>query len=121
MPGLMLKCAGLLRTNLHASTGHWRLHQLTLFRSPQVDRSRTTRVGEESPSVDSLSNVDVMLPLIPPVAGVVERLPRLFPAQDVYLHTNCLATLANMAPHAHHLNAYAAQRLVSLFDMLAKK
>lgn len=41
--------------------------------------------------------------------------------QDVYLHTNCLATLANMAPHAHHLNAYASQRLVSLFDMLAKK
>lgn len=41
--------------------------------------------------------------------------------RDVYLHTNCLATLANMAPHAHHLNAYASQRLISLFQMLAKK
>eukprot|EP00246_Nothoceros_aenigmaticus_P008136 TRINITY_DN22636_c0_g1_i1.p1 TRINITY_DN22636_c0_g1~~TRINITY_DN22636_c0_g1_i1.p1 ORF type:complete len:391 (+),score=61.60 TRINITY_DN22636_c0_g1_i1:329-1501(+) len=41
--------------------------------------------------------------------------------QDVYLHTNCLATLANMAPHVHQLNAYASQRLVSLFDMLARK
>lgn len=41
--------------------------------------------------------------------------------QDVYLHTNCLATLANMAPHVHRLSAYASQRLVSLFDMLARK
>lgn len=41
--------------------------------------------------------------------------------QDVYLHTNCLATLANMAPHAHRLSAYASQRLVSLFDMLSRK
>eukprot|EP00897_Mesotaenium_endlicherianum_P006674 jgi/Mesen1/6034/ME000308S05228 len=31
--------------------------------------------------------------------------------RDVYLHTNCLAALANMAPHVHHLNAYASQRL----------
>lgn len=41
--------------------------------------------------------------------------------QDVYLHTNCLAALANMAPHVQNLNAYASQRLVSLFDMLARK
>lgn len=41
--------------------------------------------------------------------------------RDVYLHTNCLATLANMAPHVHRLSAYASQRLVSLFDMLSKK
>lgn len=41
--------------------------------------------------------------------------------RDVYLHTNCLATLSNMAPHVHKLNAYAAQRLVSLFDMLSRK
>ncbi|KAK6914000.1 hypothetical protein RJ641_021321 [Dillenia turbinata] len=40
---------------------------------------------------------------------------------DIYLHTNCLATLANMAPHVHHLSAYASQRLVSLFDMLSRK
>lgn len=41
--------------------------------------------------------------------------------QDVYLHTNCLATLANMAPHVHRLNAYASQRLVSLFYLLSRK
>lgn len=41
--------------------------------------------------------------------------------RDVYLHTNCLAILANMGPHAHRLNAYASQRLVSLFDMLSRK
>ncbi|CAA6658509.1 unnamed protein product [Spirodela intermedia] len=40
---------------------------------------------------------------------------------DVYLHTNCLATLANMAPHVHRLSGYASQRLVSLFDMLGRK
>ncbi|THG19876.1 hypothetical protein TEA_021876 [Camellia sinensis var. sinensis] len=41
--------------------------------------------------------------------------------QDIYLHTNCLAILANMAPHVHRLSAYASQRLVSLFDMLSRK
>ncbi|KAM3332872.1 hypothetical protein ACQJBY_028165 [Aegilops geniculata] len=41
--------------------------------------------------------------------------------RDVYLHTNCLAILANMGPHAHRLSAYASQRLVSLFDMLSRK
>ncbi|XP_063939500.1 uncharacterized protein LOC108197248 isoform X2 [Daucus carota subsp. sativus] len=41
--------------------------------------------------------------------------------RDVYLHTNCLATLANMAPHVHRLSAFASQRLVSLFYMLSRK
>ncbi|KAL8162708.1 hypothetical protein V2J09_014197 [Rumex salicifolius] len=41
--------------------------------------------------------------------------------QDVYLHTNCLAALANMAPHVHRLSSYASQRLVILFDMLSRK
>ncbi|XP_022721781.1 dymeclin-like isoform X1 [Durio zibethinus] len=41
--------------------------------------------------------------------------------RDVYLHTTCLATLANMAPHIHRLSAYASQRLVSLFYMLSRK
>ncbi|XP_074559605.1 uncharacterized protein LOC141815558 isoform X1 [Curcuma longa] len=41
--------------------------------------------------------------------------------RDIYLHTNCLAILANMAPHVHRLTAYASQRLVSLFDMLSRK
>ncbi|KAH0458107.1 hypothetical protein IEQ34_013422 [Dendrobium chrysotoxum] len=41
--------------------------------------------------------------------------------RDVYLHTNCLAILANMAPHVLRLSSYASQRLVSLFDMLSRK
>uniref|UniRef100_A0A0D6R327 Dymeclin n=1 Tax=Araucaria cunninghamii TaxID=56994 RepID=A0A0D6R327_ARACU len=41
--------------------------------------------------------------------------------RDIYIHTNCLAILANMAPHVHRLSAYASQRLVSLFDMLSRK
>ncbi|KAF5949795.1 hypothetical protein HYC85_011788 [Camellia sinensis] len=41
--------------------------------------------------------------------------------RDIYLHTNCLAILANMAPHVHRLSAYASQTLVSLFDMLSRK
>ncbi|KAI3815432.1 hypothetical protein L1987_15099 [Smallanthus sonchifolius] len=31
--------------------------------------------------------------------------------RDVYLHTNCLAALANMAPHVQRLSSYASQRL----------
>ena len=41
--------------------------------------------------------------------------------RDVYLHTNTLAALANLAPHMHSLSSLAAQRLVSLFDMLARR
>ncbi len=41
--------------------------------------------------------------------------------RDVYLHTNTLAALANLAPHAENLSSHAAQRLVSLFDMLARR
>ncbi|CAL5386107.1 unnamed protein product [Camellia sinensis] len=41
--------------------------------------------------------------------------------RDICLHTNCLAILANMAPHVHCLSAYASQRLVNLFDMLSRK
>jgi hypothetical protein len=35
--------------------------------------------------------------------------------RDAYLHTNCLAPLANTAPHASGLHPYAASRLVQLF------
>jgi len=41
--------------------------------------------------------------------------------RDVYLHTNCFACLANMAPHFRDVSAYAAQRLVSIFELIAKK
>ena len=41
--------------------------------------------------------------------------------KDVYLHTNTLASLANLAPHMSGLSSHAAQRLVSLFDMLSRR
>ena len=42
-------------------------------------------------------------------------------AADKYLHTNCLATLANMAAHFRRLHPYACQRLVSLLCVLNKR
>ncbi|KAG5682839.1 hypothetical protein PVAND_012161 [Polypedilum vanderplanki] len=41
--------------------------------------------------------------------------------RDKYLHTNCLACLANMSSQFRNLHPYVSQRLVSLFETLAKK
>lgn len=41
--------------------------------------------------------------------------------RDKYLHTNCLAALANMSGQFHDLHPYVSQRLMSLFETLAKK
>lgn len=41
--------------------------------------------------------------------------------RDKYLHTNCLAALANMSAQFRELHPYVSQRLVSLFETLAKK
>lgn len=41
--------------------------------------------------------------------------------QDKYLHTNCLAALANMSSQFRSLHPYVSQHLVSLFETLAKK
>lgn len=41
--------------------------------------------------------------------------------RDKYLHTNCLATLANMSSHFHALHPYVTQRIVSLYALLSKK
>ncbi|KAK7084960.1 hypothetical protein SK128_027778 [Halocaridina rubra] len=41
--------------------------------------------------------------------------------RDKYLHTNCLAALANMSSQFRSLHPYVAQRLVSLFETLAKR
>lgn len=41
--------------------------------------------------------------------------------RDKYLHTNCLAALANMSSQFRDLHPYVSQRLVSLFETLAKK
>ncbi|KAL1130024.1 hypothetical protein AAG570_012967 [Ranatra chinensis] len=40
--------------------------------------------------------------------------------RDEYLHTNCLAALANMSSQFTHLHPYVCQRLVGLFEILAK-
>ncbi|KAL4436991.1 hypothetical protein ABPG75_004130, partial [Micractinium tetrahymenae] len=41
--------------------------------------------------------------------------------RDVYLHTNTLAALANLAPHMSGMSTHAAQRLASLFHLLARR
>jgi len=41
--------------------------------------------------------------------------------RDKYLHTNCLAALANMSGQFRYLHYYVAQRLVGLFESLAKR
>ena len=41
--------------------------------------------------------------------------------RDKYLHTNCLAALANMSSKFRSLHPYVAQRLVSLFETLGKR
>ena len=41
--------------------------------------------------------------------------------RDKYLHTNCLAALANMSSQFQSLHNYVAQKIVSLFHLLARK
>ena len=41
--------------------------------------------------------------------------------RDKYLHTNCLAALANMSGQFKGLHPYVSQRMVSLFETLARK
>ncbi|XP_003740892.1 dymeclin [Galendromus occidentalis] len=42
-------------------------------------------------------------------------------ARDRYLHTNCLAALANTSAHFSRMHPYAAQRMVSLCQILGKR
>lgn len=41
--------------------------------------------------------------------------------RDRYLHTNCLAALANMSGHFRNIHSYACQRIFSLLTLLVKK
>ncbi|XP_076439068.1 dymeclin-like [Babylonia areolata] len=41
--------------------------------------------------------------------------------RDKYLHTNCLAALANMSAHFTNLHAFVAQKIISLFSQLCKR
>lgn len=41
--------------------------------------------------------------------------------RDQYLHTNCLAALANMSSHFKRLHPYAAQRIFTMISMLTSK
>jgi len=41
--------------------------------------------------------------------------------QDLYVQTNCLAALANMAPCFKRIHPYAARSLVTLYDVLARR
>jgi hypothetical protein len=41
--------------------------------------------------------------------------------RDKYLHTNCLAALANMSSQFQNLHTYVTQRIISLFNLLSRK
>ncbi|XP_041988620.1 dymeclin [Aricia agestis] len=41
--------------------------------------------------------------------------------RDKYLHTNCLAAIANMSCEFRNLHPYVAQRLISLYETLTKR
>jgi len=41
--------------------------------------------------------------------------------RDKYLHTNCLAALANMSSQFKNLHPYVCQRILSLFEALSKR
>ena len=41
--------------------------------------------------------------------------------RDKYLHTNCLAALANMSSQFQNLHTYITQRIISLFNFLSRK
>ena len=41
--------------------------------------------------------------------------------QDLYMHTNTLAALANLAPYVANLNSHAVQRLFQLLNALHKR
>ncbi|RHZ66600.1 hypothetical protein Glove_306g9 [Diversispora epigaea] len=41
--------------------------------------------------------------------------------RDAYFHTNCLATLANLGNSIQDIHPYVAQRLVNLFNIVAKR
>jgi hypothetical protein len=41
--------------------------------------------------------------------------------RDKYLHTNCLAALANMSSQFQNLHTYVSQKIVSLFNLLSRK
>jgi hypothetical protein len=41
--------------------------------------------------------------------------------RDKYLHTNCLAALANMSSQFKNLHPYVCQRILSLFEALARR
>ncbi|CAG9573708.1 unnamed protein product [Danaus chrysippus] len=41
--------------------------------------------------------------------------------RDKYLHTNCLAAIANMSCEFRNLHPYVSQRLISLFETLTKR
>ena len=51
---------------------------------------------------------------------VLVRVVRAKLGLDLYLHTNCLAIIANMARDIRHLSSYACQRLISLCGDLHK-
>ncbi|KAJ2939349.1 hypothetical protein O0L34_g13445 [Tuta absoluta] len=83
-----------------------RVHQLTITSLPWYQ--------ERSISEISLGGLMVLV--------VVRALQyNMVRVRDKYLHTNCLAAIANMSCEFRNLHPYVAQRLISLFETLTKR
>eukprot|EP00667_Euglena_gracilis_P003946 EG_transcript_3959 len=66
-----------------------------------------------------LTNISLGSLLVVVLIRVVQH--NLQHTRDTYLSTNCLATLANMAPFFHQMHPFASQRLVFLLGMLTRR
>ncbi|XP_045508193.1 dymeclin [Colias croceus] len=80
----------------------------------QIMLKNLTWYGERSISEISLGGLMVLVV----VRALQYNMARV---RDKYLHTNCLAAIANMSCEFRNLHPYVAQRLISLFETLTKR
>lgn len=66
-----------------------------------------------------LSNVSVGGVLILVILKTIQT--NMTKMRDKYLHTNCLATLANMSSKFHSFHPYVAEKILNLFTTIVKK
>jgi hypothetical protein len=67
-------------------------------------------------SINEISLGDLLIAIV--VRTIQLNMSRM---RDKYLHTNCLATLANMSSQFQNLHTYITQRIISLFNFLSRK
>ena len=67
----------------------------------------------------SLSNISTGGVLILVILKTIQT--NMTKMRDKYLHTNCLATLANMSSKFHSFHPYVAEKVLNLFTTIVKK